>query len=94
MKFGCPYGRDQPEIEPEFIRFNGVGCCEHTRNSDVRLAWPAKGERRDRSPLWTELEHQPRRQLDLACGVVPCTHDPAEVRIAQAAAWAVELWRV
>ncbi len=36
------YGREEPEIGPEFIGFNGVECCGHAKNQDVRLAWPSK----------------------------------------------------
>ena len=34
------YGREQPEIGPELIGFNGVECCGHAKNPDVRLPWP------------------------------------------------------
>ena len=35
-----PYGREEAEIRPEFIGFNGVACCGHDKNPNVRLPWP------------------------------------------------------
>ena len=37
-----PYGQEGPEIGPEFIGFNGVACCGHTRNGDIQVPWPAR----------------------------------------------------
>ena len=36
------YGREEPEIGPGFIGFNGVACCGHARNSDIQVPWPAR----------------------------------------------------
>ena len=35
-----PDGREEPEINSNFIGFNGVANCGHTPNPDVRLPWP------------------------------------------------------
>ncbi len=35
------YGREEPEIGPGFIGFNGVACCGHARNPNIQLPWPA-----------------------------------------------------
>ena len=34
------YGREEPEIGPEFIGFNGVECCGHEKNLEVKVPWP------------------------------------------------------
>ncbi len=34
-------GREDAEIGPEFIGFNGVALCGHEQNPNVRLPWPA-----------------------------------------------------
>ncbi len=35
-----PHGREDAEIGPEFIGFNGVALCGHQQNTNVRLPWP------------------------------------------------------
>jgi hypothetical protein len=35
------WGHEEPEIGPEFIGFNGVHHCGHTKNTAIRLPWPA-----------------------------------------------------
>ncbi|MGI4756063.1 MAG: hypothetical protein ACRYGF_04350 [Janthinobacterium lividum] len=36
------WGREQPEITPETVLFNGVQNCGHSSNAGIRLARPAR----------------------------------------------------
>jgi hypothetical protein len=36
------YGLEEPEITADFVRFNGVQHCGHTKNTEVRLAGPTR----------------------------------------------------
>ncbi len=36
------YGREEPEIGPEFIGFNRVACCGHASNPGIKIPWPAR----------------------------------------------------
>ena len=36
------YGFEDPELTADYVRFNGVANCGHTRNPAVRLAGPMK----------------------------------------------------
>ncbi len=39
---GDLYGHGEPIINPDLIGFNGVACCGHASNPNIRIPWPAK----------------------------------------------------
>ena len=41
VQLANPYGREFPEIGPDFIGFNGAENCGHAKNPAVCVPWPA-----------------------------------------------------
>ena len=42
VQLANPYGKEFPEIGPDFIGFNGAENCGHARNPAVCVPWPAE----------------------------------------------------